>query len=269
MSEQFPNSRESSGLGYIILPEGVNREIFVSTCFNKEQFTICTNTGEIIPNVPVSNQVLNYIEIPNTPNTLGTQVAFINDENHNKPFIISSFSKQKKSEFRGEYDLKIEKGSVGLNGNSFLSKLVIFVRNSKSKISNLLLDVTGNKDSVLGLNSSGWIVLKFESGLKLKNDKREIIIDDDKFMYADGKHNLKIDLNGLTYKDGINSFKINKEGYVLGNLNFKDYMLELLNFLNNEAMFMTASGPTLPGISKSTSVILFEEIISKMKNIND
>jgi len=227
------NNRELFGIGYIILPEGVDRKDFVETCFNKEQFSICTNNGEIIINVPASSQTLNELIIPNTSSELGTQVCFINEEKHNKPFIIGTFSKQKISEFRKENDLKFQKGSIGLNGNSVFSKLVIFARATKNKLANLSLEVSGNEDSSLNLKSSGWIVNQSKKGIKLKNNNREVIIDENKFLYADGIHQLNIDDNGFTYKDGQNNINIGSKSISINTNQNVDLTCELANIISD------------------------------------
>lgn len=122
--------RRDIGTGYIVIPEGVNKEEFIESCFTKENFCVMTNEGGFIPNVLCMKQILNDLKFPEDYTGLGTQVIFVNFDEYNIPVIIGTVSKQGLSEYRNEGDLNFSKNlkgnEIGFVGNLFLSKLSIF-----------------------------------------------------------------------------------------------------------------------------------------------
>ena len=266
--------RKEIGTGYIIIPSDVNREEFVKNCYLRESFYIMTNEGGVISNVLCMHQVLNDIKFAEDSTGLGSQVIFVNFESYNMPVIIGTVSKQGLSEYRKESGINYSKNfkgtDIGFIGDLLLSKLIIFCKNSLNKLSKLIIEVSGNKDSELNLNSSGWVYIKCETGFKLIKKEKQIIVDDDKILISNStKQNLIFDNNKLFYKDSFgNKFTIDKEGYKLGNINFKEYITKILDFLGNKIVLLTSMGPSSPGCSASTSGPELQQIKTELENIN-
>lgn len=266
--------RREIGTGYIVIPEGVNRDEFVESCYSKESFYIMTNEGGLIPSVLCMHQVLNDIKFAEDSTGLGSQVIFVNFEVYNMPVIIGTVSKQGLSEYRNESGISYSKSfrgiDIGFVGNLLLSKLTIFCKNSLNKLGKLIIEVSGNKDSELNLNSSGWVYIKCETGFKLIKKEKQIIVDDDKILISNStKQNLTFDDDKLFYKDSFgNKFTIDKEGYKLGNINFKTYITKILDFLGNSIILNTPMGPTSPGCTSTPSGTQLQQIKTELENIN-
>lgn len=263
------------GTGYICIPDNLNKSSFIKDCFRKEQFSIITNDGVLINSCFCSKQVLNYIEFPKDKNSLGIQVVYMRLVEQNSVIIIGTLPKFGIPQFQEQNNLIINKiaengNSIGINGNAFLSKIKFYCRNLYNKVSELTLECIGNKDSKLKLFSSGWICIQGEKSIKIINKNKQIIIDDDKiFICNSQKQNLIIKDNQFIYKDGVNKFTIDKDGYKLGNINFKDYIKEILDYLNTKITLLTPMGPTTPGAQSGPSASILKMLIQKIEKINE
>lgn len=269
-------------IGCIVIPPGVNREEFIRVCFNEERFCVMTNTRGLLTHVPCVHQVINDIYFPKDNKELGTQVLVEYLADYKQYIIVGTLSKLHESTYQSEENLNISKvykgtvknafgNQIGMSGNTILSNLAIYAKNICKKAAYLFLECFGNKDSELHINSSGWIFVKSESGIKLRyKDKKEITILDDKIemvMSKDQKLTLKD--KELVYKDGTNTIKVDNKGYTFGNINFKDYITEILDFLGNDIVLLTSMGPTTAGCMASTSAAKLTQLKQKISNINN
>lgn len=261
-------------IGYIIVPENTNREEYVKSCFVKQSFYVLTNDGGVIPDVLCLEQILNKIKIPNTSKELGTQVLIEKIEKYNQNIIIGTLSKQGISNYQSEFDLNQSKdnegNSLGIVGNTFLSNLKIFVKNVFNKISKLIISVEGNEDSELNLNSSGWIFCNSKKGIKLIKNKKQIIINEEGiFINNQEGQGILIDDDNFYYVDKFkNKFIIDKEGYKIGNINFKEYIQKILDFLGNNLILNTPCGPSGPGCMSTASSFQLQQLKTELNNIN-
>ena len=83
------------------------------------------------------------------------------------------------------------------------------------------------------------------------------------------KQNLTFDDDKLFYKDSFgNKFTIDKEGYKLGNINFKTYITKILDFLGNNIMLNTPMGVSAPGCTSTPSGTQLQQIKTELENIN-
>lgn len=266
---------ENSLLGYLIIPTGINREDYIKSCFDKELFAVMTNNKGCITDVLCLKQILNDLEFPIDDIHLGSEVILNYLDKYHRYIIIGTISKQGESNFNNEQDLKFSKtldnSSVGVVGNTFLSRLYIFCKNVASKIANLIIEVKGSKDSKLSLNSSGWVCIKTETGFKILNGiDKGIYIDKDKISINNSiDQNLILSDNSLIYQDGNkNKLTIDSKGYSLGNINFQNYITEILDFINNQIVLNTPMGPSAPGVSSTTSGASLIKIKEELENIN-
>lgn len=96
LSEQtVPNGRQSSGIGYVIIPTDVDRDAYVESCTRKKTVSILTEQGETINDVSVGKLAMQFIEFPkldgNNSRKLGSPVGFVNIPSRNKPLIFDVF----------------------------------------------------------------------------------------------------------------------------------------------------------------------------------
>ena len=270
------NERSSIGIGYLIIPDECERDKFLAQCFNKQKFCIVNNNGEFIENVPCLEQILNDLQFPIDSKSFGSQILYLNLPGQNVPIIIGTLAKQFISSYRKENDFIINKNfndvDVGILGNLSLRKIIFSIKSVAKKFCKMIISVSGDEKSEMSIESSGYIFLKAKNGgIKIKGVDKEIIIDKEKILITNtSKQNIRIDDNGFDYKDGLsNKLKINKDGYILGNINFRDYINEILDFLGNDISLNTQMGPTAPGCSTTTAGAKLMELIQKIHNINN
>lgn len=271
------NERQSIGIGFLVIPEGVDRNSFIEQCYNKEKFVIMNENGELIMNVLCSKHVLNYLKFPKDPKEeiqLGSQVIYVTYPKQNVPIIIGILAKEGISDYYSESGFDNSKMlndcSVGISGNLILRKLTLFCKSAIDKFCKLIISVSGNEESELSLESTGYVLTRGKTGIKIKGNNKEIILDKDKILITNtSEQNIKIDDEGFDYKDKLgNKFKLNKDGYILGNINFEKYITEILEFLGNVFILNTSNGPTGPGCSATSSGQKLQQLIKKIKDIN-
>lgn len=269
-------------IGSIIIPKGFNKEDIKNLCFNEEKFFVMTNTRGMLDNVACIHQVVSDIEFPKDDDSLGSQVILEEIKGVSQFIIIGTLSKIGESSYNSEENLlcrKVYKGdnnnsfgnTVGLIGNTLLSRLSVFCKNVCKKTANLFIECFGDKDSKLELNSSGWILCKGEEGIRLryKTEKEISIIKDQIEIFYSRNQTLTIKDKELIYKDGTNTFKIDESGYNLGNINFKNYIIEILDFLGNDAMLLTSCGPSSAGMLVTSAAPKLELLRQKIEQINN
>lgn len=269
-------------IGCIIIPKDTdNIEDFKSYCFNKERFWIMTNRRGMLSNVPCLHQVLGDIEFPLDENSFGSQVLVEYISEYKQYIITGTLSKVGISTYQSQEVLSFAKtykgnneesfgNTVGIIGNTLLSKLSVFCKNVKKKTAKFFIECFGDKDSELNLNSSGWVLVNTESGIKLRyKTEKEVLITKDKIeIFYSKEQKFTLTDKELLYKDGTNTFKIDKSGYNFGNINFKDYITEILDFLGNDLMLLTPMGPTSPGTMASTAAPKLVQLKTKLSKIN-
>lgn len=268
-------------MGCLVVPKDVNREEFISLCFSKERFWVMTNKHGLLSNVPCIHQVLGDLQFPNDENDFGSQVLIQCMSDYKQYVIIGTVSKINHSTNRyDEENLILDKtyegkdksafgNSIGLSGNTLLSKLTLFCKSVSKKTSELIIHCFGDNKSKLQIKSSGWLFLESESGTKLVKDNKEVSLLDDKIVISLNKdQNLILKDKSFVYTDGNNTFKIDNSGYNLGNINFKDYITEILDFLGNDLVLLTSMGPTSSGCMTSTSAPKLTKLKQKLAQIN-
>lgn len=265
--------RSDIGIGYLIVPTDVNRDKFLSECFAKERFCIYTNHSEFIANVPCLKHVLNDLKFAES-GELGSCILYVNVPGQEIPIIVGTLPFQNLSSYRKESDFIFIKDlgdcELGLTGNLILRKLFLSIKSATKKFCKLIIGVSGDDKSELSLESTGYVLIKGDTGIKIKGNNKEIILDKDKILITNtSKQNIKIDDDGFDYKDGLgNKFKLNKDGYILGNINFEKYITEILDFLGNDIILNTSTGPTGPGCMATSSGQKLQQLQQKIKNIN-
>lgn len=267
-------------IGCIIIPKGsTDKEIFINTCFNEERFWVMTNRSGLLSNVPCIHQVVGDIEFPEDNKSFGSQVVVEYIASYKQWVITGTLSKVGNSSYQSEESLILKKtykgqkacgNTVGIIGNSLLSKLIVFCKNLSQKTATLIIECFGDKNSQLRLNSSGWIWIKGEKGVKLryKTEKEINILEDQIQIFFSKDQKLTIKDKELLYEDGKNKFKIDDSGYNLGKINFKDYITKILDFLGNDIILLTSMGPTSPGCMASSAASKLTQLKQELSQIN-
>ena len=84
--------QQTTGFGYVLIPEGVDRDKFVDTCFRTNKISIIDDSeGNIIHECFISNEALQNIQFPRKVGEKGTPVMWISQSYMNQPMIVGTF----------------------------------------------------------------------------------------------------------------------------------------------------------------------------------
>lgn len=206
------NYNHSTGLGYITIPVGVDRDLYIQTCYRKERVAIqLDGGGSVINNCYISRSVLQEILFPEEVNQLGSCVAFICLKHHNLPIIIACISKPDETQLLEE---KVFKKSVSTKETNVSIE-------GKGKTGELFINVESN------LENEGSIYITLKS---LNNTaKFELKCFGDINLYSEGKTSLK------ALKDvNLRKIKIeNQEEIISSEIILSDDGFEIRDSFNN------------------------------------
>lgn len=206
------NYNHSTGLGYITIPVGVDRDLYIQTCYRKERVAIqLDGGGSVINNCYISRSVLQEILFPEEVNQLGSCVAFICLKHHNLPIIIACISKPDETQLLEE---KVFKKSVSTRETNVSIE-------GKGKTGELFINVESN------LENEGSIYITLKS---LNNTaKFELKCFGDINLYSEGKTSLK------ALKDvNLRKIKIeNQEEIISSEIILSDDGFEIRDSFNN------------------------------------
>ncbi len=215
----IPNRRAPIGSGFVVIPEQIERGEYIAFCRATQQVTLLTTEGHYIPEVLVSNHIMDEIVYPDSYKDLGSQVIFVNQEFDSKPIVISTIPKQGASRLLDEGEFNFERSfgasTVGVSGSAKDGEVNIVIHTNSS--SNFNLKVFGEESSVL-IETDGKTTVKssknidiysFEE-LNLKSENLEtenlarIQLKDGKVILNDGKEPM---LLGRTTKEQLEKEK--------------------------------------------------------------
>lgn len=154
-------TQQATGFGYVLIPEGVDRDKFVDTCFRTNKITIIDDSdGNIIHNCFISNEALQNIQFPKTVGEKGTPVMWIAQSFMNQPMIVGTFvPTDGKIKMRSDEEFVInkewDKGSLCITGSAKRGTLFISIKGQQFGM--MKLSSMGNENSLLELFSTGEI----------------------------------------------------------------------------------------------------------------
>ena len=271
-----------SGVGYIVIPDDITREQYISNCYRTRTVTINGGYGYgYICQVRILADVLQKITFPISSTERGSQVFWVRENFSNRPIVIGILSEdgltnlltENQDRIVQEIDGKIveifqDANSATLNVN------VVGVKDTPAKI-NIKVS-SGSEDSVINVISDGHlnidsnqiqVTVRKDVSLCLKNGKDEeqfsLTGNADKVEFSD-KNGNKVTINA----DNVNivpakqlNISSGKEPMVLGQT--------LVNTLKSLIQAIQAiQVPTPNGISGTpVNSAQFSSISSKLENI--
>lgn len=85
----FESLRKSAGLGYVIIPPGLDRAGYVDQCYRTNKVSLIQETGELLFDVPVDAASLPLIKFPAATGLTGTSVVWVNLPGYEQPVIVA------------------------------------------------------------------------------------------------------------------------------------------------------------------------------------
>lgn len=162
-------SQQTIGMGYIIIPEDVDREQFVSSCFRKRRVSIIDDAdGNLIHECYITREALENIEFPENSGEKGVPIVWVSQPFLQIPMVIGTFTEIDKIPMRKDKEIHINKsykdGSINIDGNP--EKGTLFINVSSKKISKLKISSSGNEDSLIEVKSSGTVKVESDKSIE-------------------------------------------------------------------------------------------------------
>jgi len=188
------------GIGYIVVPFGVDRDRFVKSCYRKQRVHIALDFGgTMYKNCYIDSRVLQEIKFPEESRELGSRVVYVMDKFNAVPVIVALLERADERVVSGEESFAIHRsingGDLYIKGNG---NGKIFLNLSSTKGAKMKINVSG-EDSVLEVNNEGSTTLYTESDINLNSSGKVT----QNFLNTSGEidKTLKLDKAGLEYLD--------------------------------------------------------------------
>lgn len=171
----------STGLGYVIIPESVDRDKFVQRCFSNGEVSIVRDLGSfgIINKVKVSPEILQTINFPEKPRQLGDCVAWVLEQKTKRHNIVARIPKNDQVGFNweGRHFIAKEMGgkSVLFSMDAKNGSVQLLAYNSNVEIASF------GDDSKTSLFSQGEVTVKGNKAVRTSSNhliEAKIIKDD-------------------------------------------------------------------------------------------
>lgn len=169
-------SRDSAGVGYIIVPQDQDRDAYINKCLRTGSLTLLLENGGLIGDVLVSKTILNEIRFPKDSNSIGDQLVWVNQPRKNSLIAIGCISKN--NEF---VNFTKDQSSLRRASDNFVSEVIVdsekgcLIINSNSSIDSggdiYVVSFNKDKSSKLNVIISGSINVKSEN-FNIENSKK-------------------------------------------------------------------------------------------------
>ena len=253
------------GIGYVIIPNDVNRDEYIQYCYLNESVSIFPETGGIsYNNVKISTNCLNNLEFPEK-DSLGSCVVYVLHPTQKIPIIIGVLSKHNESIALNYKLFKLFKSSknnsVSIVGDGSNGNLVINVTSDGDKGGQIIIDINHyNQKGVLRLNVKGDIFIiskniEIETSESLKIKSKSISLNSDEFLIESKKSTIKGDKLSLLSKE-VEIGENNLEAAVMGETLKNNIINPLIETLKTFSMIV--SGP---------AAVVSPETLTKLSNI--
>lgn len=125
-----PNPPLPSGVGYIVIPFGVDRSKFILQCYRTNTVAMRTESGDFYKSIYISDDNLSAVVFPATISQFGSPVYWICSPKHGLPVVTTVFPlKNTLGRIQEENQFRLVKfgsnGSVEINGKSDKGELSI------------------------------------------------------------------------------------------------------------------------------------------------
>lgn len=161
---------QQTGFGYVLIPEGVDRDKFVHTCFRTNKISIVDDSdGNVVHDCYISSEALQNIRFPRLPGEKGQPVMYVSQSYNNQPLIIGTFQPTEDVTLRGDEEINFyrewDKGSLSITGSAREGTLYINVHGDQSGV--MKISSTGSDSSLLDIYSAGSVNVSANRNVKV------------------------------------------------------------------------------------------------------
>lgn len=170
-----PNGDHSVEIGYVILPYGVDREMFVNTCnMNSRVSVVIDRSGSVIHNCLVLDQVYQSLKIPQTTEEVGTPVLLVKTSYNEKPIIVGTLPPTNSPNVYEENVyrkvMSDEKGTFLFNVSLVDGVFLVNVDGLGER--KMRVNVNGDEGSGIEVNTNGDLIESINGNISVKSFKQ-------------------------------------------------------------------------------------------------
>lgn len=165
--------QQTTGFGYVFIPEGVDRDKFVETCFRSNKISIIDDSdGNVIHECFISNEALQNLIFPRNVGEKGVPVMWISQSYLNQPMIVGTFTPTDgRISMRSDEEFSIirewDKGFLNISGSAKTGNLFISVQGQQ--FGTIKISAIGDENSFLELKSSGEVNVSADQKVNIES----------------------------------------------------------------------------------------------------
>ena len=223
-TRKLNGSSEPISFGFIVIPNGVDRDLYVETCLRTGRVSVMGNGGVFFRDVYITNEVLANIEFPSKENEQGSAVVLASNPYDGIPIVIGSYCRNDQSPMWKENTFQFRKtvGNVtaSLMVNPSDNTIMVSINSPKkasvkvlatgSEESEVIVESTGSVNVTGGTNVSvkGYtqIEAKVVNPEKPEEEERKVSMDLEKVYFhwktEEMEQSLQVDNSGVSVKIG-------------------------------------------------------------------
>lgn len=175
----LPGDKYTVGVAYVAVPSDIDRAAYILDCFRNNQVSLMCEDGAFYNRVPISPDVLNWIEFAEDGRGLGTPVVYATEEIHQQPIVIARLQQGSTLGDGKEHAFKFRRMLDGvlveINGNSKTAALNLIVDGDKQSGKVNINIFNENKDCILNIDVAGDVNVNATNNTKITQQKSAII----------------------------------------------------------------------------------------------
>lgn len=225
-TRKLNGSSEPISFGSIVIPNGVDRDLYVETCLRTGRVSVMGNGGAFFRDVYITNEVLANIEFPSKENEQGSAVVLASNPYDGIPIVIGSYCRNDQSPMWKENTFQFRKTvgnvtaslMVNPNDNTIMvsinssEKASVSVRSTGSSESEVNVESTGSVNvlggEMVSVKSYTQMEAKVVNPEKPEEEERRVSMDLEKVSFhwktEEMEQSLQVDNTGVMVKIGDN-----------------------------------------------------------------
>lgn len=158
-TRKLNGSSEPISFGSIVIPNGVDRDLYVETCLRTGRVSVMGNGGAFFRDVYITNEVLANIEFPSKENEQGSAVVLASNPYDGIPIVIGSYCRNDQSPMWKENTFQFRKtvGNVTASLMVNPSDNTIMVSINSPEKASVSVRSTGSFESEVNVESTGSV----------------------------------------------------------------------------------------------------------------
>jgi len=233
------NTRYYCGTGRVIIPSNVeDRDAFVESCYRTTSVSIMGRGNlDIMHNVDVDSEVMERLKFPETSDTLGSSVFWVNVPVYNKAVIVSKLNNPEEIPLISENEFSFiregKKGVVSIVGTGKRGEILINVTGFERESGKLLINVGNALDQgEFKVTVSGSFDLNVSDAISTKSFVSDRRVVKDAIENIETFSDMTFETIESRIKEGTSGYKIEEESFEMGDATVTATIAE-----ETEAMF--------------------------------